>query len=238
MLIRPQNSPLPEEPASRLRNVRARIATAALAAGRNEGSVTLLAVSKGHSAAAIVMLAQSGVEHFGESYLQEALPKLAALAGLELTWHFIGRLQTNKTRTVAERFSWVHGVDRLRLAERLAAQRPHFAPPLNVCIQVKLASDATKGGAGAEQTASLATAIRTLPRLRLRGLMCILPDDLEPAVQRERFSAVHELYEQLNRDGAGLDTLSMGMSGDFELAIAAGSTLVRMGTALFGARSD
>ena len=236
MLIRPQNSPMTDDPAARLRALRARVAAAALAAGRNADCVTLLAVSKGHSAAAALALAQQGVEHFGESYLQEAIPKLDALAGMELTWHFIGRMQANKTRAVAERFSWVHGVDRLRIAERLAAQRPHFAPPLNVCIQVKLASDATKGGANAALAAALVPAIAALPRLRLRGLMCLLPDGLEPASQRERFGAVRSLFDQLNRDGAALDTLSMGMSGDLEAAIAAGATLVRIGTALFGSR--
>ncbi len=218
--------------------MRARIGAAARAAGRNEDCVTLLAVSKGHGAEAVRALAQLGVEHFGESYLQEALPKLDALSGMELSWHFIGRLQANKTRTIAERFAWVHGVDRLRIAERLAAQRPQLAPPLNVCVQVKLADDDTKGGASAAEAAALAGAIAALPRLRLRGLMCMLPEGLSVAQQRERFGAVHKLYEQLNRAGAALDTLSMGMSGDFETAIAAGSTMVRVGTALLGSRTD
>jgi hypothetical protein len=238
MLIGPQNSAVADSFGLRLRSMRARIAAAARAAGRTEDSVTLLAVSKGHEAAAVRALAQLGVEHFGESYLQEALPKLDALAGLELCWHFIGRVQANKTRAVAERFAWVHGVDRVRIAERLGAQRPRLAPPLNVCVQVKLVSDATKGGASAAEARALVATIAALPRLRLRGLMCMLPEGLGAAAQRERFGAVRELYDELKGEGAGLDTLSMGMSGDFEAAIAAGSTMVRIGTALFGERAD
>ena len=234
MLIVPQNSPVPDDLARRYREVRAAIAAAAVSAGRNEDCVTLVAVSKGRSAAAVLALAQLGVEHFGENYLQEAVPKLAALAGMELTWHFIGRLQANKTRTVAERFAWVHGVDRLRIAERLAAQRPHFAPPLNVCVQVKLAANAARSGAGAAEVPALAASIAALPRLRLRGLMCMLPEGLEPRLQAARFAEIRALYDQLNRNGAGLDTLSMGMSSDFQAAVVAGATLVRIGTALFG----
>jgi pyridoxal phosphate enzyme (YggS family) len=236
MLIGPQNSALADSLIARLRPVRERIGKAARQAGRTEESVTLLAVSKGHEAASVCALAQLGVEHFGESYLQEALPKLDALSGLELCWHFIGRVQANKTRDVAERFAWVHGVDRARIAERLAAQRPALSPPLNVCIQVKLAADDTKGGANAAEARELAREIAALPRLRLRGLMCMLPEGLDATAQRERFGAVRELYEQLRREGSAFDTLSMGMSGDFETAIAAGSTMVRIGTAVFGAR--
>lgn len=236
MLIRPQNSPLVDNLATRLREVRARIGSAARAAGRNENSVTLVAVSKGHDAPAIAALARLGVGNFGESYLQEALPKMDALAGLELTWHFIGRVQANKTRALAERFAWVHGIDRQRIAERLAEHRPHHAPPLNVCLQVKLAADTDKGGVSAAAAAGLAATVAALPRLKLRGLMCMLPADLSAAAQLHYFSEVHALYAQLNDRGAGLDTLSMGMSGDFESAIAAGATLVRIGTALFGSR--
>ena len=238
MLIGPQNSAVADSLGVRLRSVRARIDAAAQAAGRTEDSVTLLAVSKGHTAAAVRALAQLGVEHFGESYLQEAGPKLDSLSGLELCWHFIGRLQANKTRAVAERFAWVHGVDRLRIALRLAAQRPRLAPPLNVCVQVKLVPDASKGGASAAEARELVAAITGLPRLRLRGLMYMLPEGLDAAAQHERFGGVRELYDALKGEGAGLDTLSMGMSGDFEAAIAAGSTMVRIGTAVFGARSD
>jgi pyridoxal phosphate enzyme (YggS family) len=237
MLTLPQNSPMDDRPAARLHRLRARIGAAAAAAGRSEQSVTVVAVSKGHGAAAVQALAQLGVEHFGESYLQEALPKLDALAGLELNWHFIGRLQANKTRGVAERFAWAHGVDRLRIAERLAAQRPHYAPPLNVCLQVRLAADAGRGGASAAQLPTLAAGVAALPQLRLRGLMCMLPEGLDAATQCTQFEAVHALLLELNGGGAKLDTLSMGMSGDFEAAIAAGATLVRIGTALFGSRN-
>ena len=226
-----------DSPAARLHQLRARIAAAAAAAGRTEQSVTVVAVSKGHGADAVRAMAQLGVEHFGESYVQEALPKMDALAGLELNWHFIGRLQANKTRGVAERFAWAHGVDRLRIAERLAAQRPHYASPLNVCLQVQLAADASRVGVSAAQLPALAAGVAALPALRLRGLMCMLPEGLDAAAQRAQFAAVHALLVQLNLGGAKLDTLSMGMSGDFEAAIAAGTTLVRIGTALFGSRN-
>jgi pyridoxal phosphate enzyme (YggS family) len=235
MLTLPQNSPMADSPATRLHRLRARIVAAAAAAGRGEQSVTVVAVSKGHGASAVQALAQLGLEHFGESYLQEALPKMEALAGLELNWHFIGRLQANKTRGVAERFAWAHGVDRLRIAERLAAQRPHYASPLNVCLQ--LATDADRGGVSAAQLPALAAAVAAFPTLRLRGLMCMLPEGLGAAAQRAQFETVHALLLDLNRSGAKLDTLSMGMSGDFETAIAAGATLVRIGTALFGSRN-
>src|SRR5882672_6143499 len=237
MLTLPQNSPMADSPAARLHQLRARIAAAAAAAGRTEQSVTVVAVSKGHGADAVRAMAQLGVEHFGESYVQEALPKMDALAGLELNWHFIGRLQANKTRGVAERFAWAHGVDRLRIAERLAAQRPHYASPLNVCLQVQLAADASRVGVSAAQLPALAAGVAALPALRLRGLMCMLPEGLDAAAQRAQFAAVHALLVQLNLGGAKLDTLSMGMSGDFEAAIAAGTTLVRIGTALFGSRN-
>jgi len=234
MLIGPQNSPAAADLAVRLRSVRARIVAAAAAAGRNEDCVTLLAVSKGRDAAALQALAQLGMENFAENYLQDALPKLAALAGMELTWHYIGRLQANKTRAIAEQFAWVHSVDRARTAERLAAQRPHLAAPLNVCVQLRLAASAERSGATAAELPALVASVAALPRLRLRGLMCMLPEGLAPAQQRAQFGEVRALYDRLNRDGAGLDTLSMGMSGDFEAAIAAGSTMVRIGTALFG----
>ena len=182
-------------------------------------------------------LAGLGVRDFGESYLQEALPKMAQLASLELTWHFIGRIQANKTRQVAASFGWVHGVDRLHIAERLAAQRPGDAAPLNICLQVKVADDAAKGGVSGGELASLAAAVQRLPRLRLRGLMCMLPYGLDPQAQYPHFAAVRELLAGLNANGAQLDTLSMGMSADFEAAIRAGATLVRIGTALFGERA-
>jgi pyridoxal phosphate enzyme (YggS family) len=236
MLIRPQNSALLAELPVRLHQVQARIALAARAAGRNVDSVTLVAVAKGHDAAAVTALARLGVAHFGESYLQEALPKMDALAGLGLTWHFIGRVQANKTRALAERFAWVHGIDRLHIAERLAQQRPHDAPPLNVCLQVKVAEDAGKGGVAMGAAAELAVAVGALPRLKLRGLMCMLPAGLGRDAQQRHFDAVRALRDRINAGGAVLDTLSMGMSDDFEPAIHAGATLVRIGTALFGSR--
>ena len=237
MLIIPQNSPMFADLAGRVSQLRAQIVQAAQAAGRSEDSVTLVAVCKGQSLAAVQALSHLGVEHFGESYLQEALPRMQQLAGSELTWHFIGRLQANKTRPVATYFSWVHALDRARIAERLNEQRSALAPPLNVCLQVKLADDPNRGGVEAAEAGNLATLVRTLPRLRLRGLMCMLPEGLEAAAQAAHFQAVQGLQQQLNADGARLDTLSMGMSGDFQLAIAAGATMVRIGTALFGPRS-
>jgi pyridoxal phosphate enzyme (YggS family) len=237
MLIGPQNSLTNADLEQRIQTVRARVAAAARQSGRNEDSVTLVAVSKGHEAAAIRAAAGLGLHHFGESYLQEALPKMAMLAPLPLTWHFIGRLQANKTRAVAEQFAWVHGLDRRRIGERLAEQRPFHAPPLNVCIQVNIAGDAAKAGVSAAECATLAAELARLPKLKLRGLMCMLPEALDASQQRQAFTALHALLIDLNRDGAGLDTLSMGMSGDFEIAIAAGATLVRVGTALFGERS-
>lgn len=230
MLIRPQNS------AENVRNLRDRIAAAAAAAGRSVDSVTLLAVSKGQPASAIEKCAQSGIEHYGESYLQEALPKIEALAALELTWHYIGRLQANKTRSVAETFSWVHGLDRAKVAERLSAQRPYYARALNVCLQINLAAEAPKGGVRPEALHELATAVAGLPRLSLRGIMCIPPAETDPARQRHWFALARECFESLRRAGLTLDTLSMGMSADFAAAIAEGATIVRIGTALFGPR--
>jgi pyridoxal phosphate enzyme (YggS family) len=230
MLRSSQN--LPE----RLREIRARIAAAATRAGRSVDSVTLVGVTKSHPPERVRAAAVLGVTDFGESYLAEALGKLAALEDLPLTWHFIGRLQANKTRQVAERFAWVHGVDRLRIAERLAAQRPYHAPVLNVCIQVNLGGEASKGGVPVEEAAALATAVAALPRLSLRGLMCLPPQEADPARQREWFARLRALEEALNTGGAHLDTLSMGMSADFEAAILEGATLVRIGTALFGSR--
>jgi len=230
MLRSSQNLP------DRINALRARVAAAAAGAGRNADSVTLLAVSKGQPADLIRAAAAQGVTHVGESYLAEALGKLEALRDLPLTWHFIGRLQANKTRQVAERFAWVHGVDRLKIAQRLSAQRPYHAPALNVCIQVNLAGEASKGGAPAAEVPDLAAAVARLPRLALRGLMCIPPEEPDPGRQREWFARLRALEDSLNSGGLGLDTLSMGMSGDFEAAIREGATIVRIGTALFGPR--
>jgi pyridoxal phosphate enzyme (YggS family) len=230
MLRSSQN--LPEH----LRALHARMAAAAAAAGRNADSVTLLAVSKGQPAESIRAAAAAGLADIGESYLAEALEKMEALGDLPLTWHFIGRLQANKTRHVAERFAWVHGLDRLKIAERLSAQRPYHAPALNVCIQVNLAGEASKGGVSAAEAPALASAVAALPRLALRGLMCIPPEETDPQRQREWFARLRTLKDSLNADGLGLDTLSMGMSGDFEAAIQEGATIIRIGTALFGPR--
>src|SRR5882757_153759 len=230
MLMGPQNS-WPE-----VRIVRNRINSAAQAAMRNVDSVTLLAVSKGQPANRVRAIAAEGIRDIGESYLQEALEKIEQLRDLDLTWHFIGRLQANKTRVIAASFDWVHGVDRLKVAERLSEQRPFHAPPLNVCLQVNIADEASKGGVTPAELPALAAAVAVLPRLKLRGLMCIPPDEDDPARQRMWFAAMRHALEELNASGANLDTLSMGMSGDFEAAILEGATVVRIGTALFGAR--
>ena len=226
----PQNLP------AMLRAVRERVARAAAAAGRSAESVTLLAVGKAQPLELLAAAADCGVGDFGESYLQEALQKIAALQERALTWHFIGRIQANKTRPIAESFAWVHAVDRLKIAERLAAQRPFHAPPLNVCLQVNVAAEATKGGVTPAELPALAAAVAQLPRLALRGLMCIPPEEIEPARQRAWFARLRVLKDELNRTGLSLDTLSMGMSADFEAAIQEGATLVRLGTILFGAR--
>jgi PLP dependent protein len=226
----PQNLP------AALAGVRERIARAAAAAGRSAHSVTLLAVGKSQPAQVLDAAANCGVSDFGESYLQEGLGKIAALHDRALTWHFIGRIQANKTRPIAESFAWVHAVDRIKVAERLSAQRPYHAPPLNVCLQVNVAGEATKGGVAPAQLPALATAVAALPRLKLRGLMCIPPEESDPARQRSWFARLRALQEGLNATGAGLDSLSMGMSADFEAAILEGATIVRLGTALFGER--
>ena len=226
----PQNLP------AVLRAVRERMARAAAAAGRSAESVTLLAVGKAQPLELLAAAADCGVGDFGESYLQEALQKIAALQERALTWHFIGRSQANKTRPIAESFAWVHAVDRLKIAERLAAQRPFHAPPLNVCLQVNVAAEATKGGVTPAELPALAAAVAQLPRLALRGLMCSPPEEIEPARQRAWFARLRVLKDELNRTGLSLDTLSMGMSADFEAAIQEGATLVRLGTILFGAR--
>lgn len=230
MLIGPQNL------AENLRAVRARVAAAAAECGRSADSVTILAASKSQPLPVVQAAARAGVEHFGESYLNEALEKIDALGARGLTWHFIGQIQSNKTRPIAERFAWVHGVDRLRIAERLSSQRPYHAAPLNVCIQVNLAGEPGKGGVAPQEARGLADAVAALPRLALRGLMCLPPQEQRIDAQRRWFRELRRLFEALNAAGAGLDTLSMGMSGDFEAAVLEGATLVRIGTALFGPR--
>jgi pyridoxal phosphate enzyme (YggS family) len=212
------------------------MSTAARSAGRSADSVTLVAVSKGHGVALIRAAASQGVKHFGESYLQEVLPKRAALQGAGLIWHFLGRLQANKTRPVAEHFDWVHGLDRLRIAERLSAQRPSSAPPLNVCLQVNVAGDDAKAGVATAEAMPLAKAIAALPRLKLRGLMCMLPEELESPARRAAYGELRRLLQDLRQTIPDADSLSMGMSADFGDAILEGATLVRIGTAIFGPR--
>ncbi len=238
MLTPPQNSSPVEALATRLARVRAVLDAAARSTGRAGQSVTLVAVSKGHGAALVREAARLGVGHFGESYLQEALPKVEALGNSALTWHFIGRLQANKTRPVAERFAWVHGVDRVRIAERLSEQRPHDLAPLNVCLQVNIAHDDNKAGVAPDEAAPLAAAVAALPRLRLRGLMCMLPEGLEAPARRAAFGDLRRLLQELRSMHPGLDSLSMGMSADFTEAILEGATLVRIGTAIFGPRDN
>jgi pyridoxal phosphate enzyme (YggS family) len=217
-------------------HVRSRIRSAAIAAGRDPSTVTLVAVTKAQTAESVRLAATAGVTDFGENYLQEAVAKMDQLAHLPLKWHFIGGIQSNKTCAIAERFDWVHSVDRLSIARRLSEQRPFHAPPLDVCLQVALVPEPTKGGVPPGALAALASAVADLPRIRLRGLMCMPPP--QPTLEAERgiFARLKVALEDLNDRGLKLDTLSMGMSADFESAIAEGATLVRIGTALFGSR--
>ncbi|WAB98433.1 YggS family pyridoxal phosphate-dependent enzyme [Pseudomonas putida] len=220
--------------ADNLRALAARIDSAAKAAGRDPASLTLLAVSKTKPASAIRELHAAGVCDFGENYLQEALAKQQDLQDLPLIWHFIGPIQSNKTKAIAEHFDWVHSVDRLKIAQRLSEQRPPSLPPLNICLQVNVSGEASKSGYAPEDLPGLANAVATLPNLRLRGLMAIPEPSEDRAEQEAAFASLRQLQEGLN---LGLDTLSMGMSHDLEAAIAQGATWVRIGTALFGARS-
>jgi hypothetical protein len=235
--LEPDRAPAADTPCGRLRAVQTRMERAAVEAGRAAGAARLLAVSKTFGAAAVRALAACGQREFGENYLQEALEKQAALADLSLVWHFIGPIQSNKTRAIAESFSWVHSVDRLKIAERLSAQRPPGLPPLQVCIEVKVSGEASKGGVSAAELPALAEAIVRLPGLRLRGLMAIPAPTPDPEAQRAAFRQVREVFDALAARGHTLDTLSMGMSGDLEAAIREGATIVRIGTALFGERT-
>jgi PLP dependent protein len=230
MLTAPQFSP------DRLASVKDRIAAAARRAARDPSGVLLLAVSKQQPASIVRAAALAGQADFGENYLQEALPKMETLRDLPLTWHFIGQLQGNKTREVAGAFQWVHTLDRPRIAERLNAQRPHYAGPLDVLLQVKLADEPAKGGIRPGDAAALADVVAGLPRLRLRGLMCIPEPVTGEDAQRAPFRRLRELLGALRERGHALDTLSMGMSDDLEAAVAEGATIVRVGTAVFGPR--
>jgi pyridoxal phosphate enzyme (YggS family) len=234
---------------AKLAQVRERISAAARAASRDPGEVVLLAVSKTFPAAAVIEAAAAGQTRFGENYVQEALDKIAAVhaqaSRLHLEWHFIGPIQSNKTRAIAEHFDWVQSVDRLKIAQRLSEQRPPALPPLNVLVQVNISAETSKSGVAPEQAAELVRAVAALPRLRLRGLMAIPAPTPGADAQRRACAQLRALFEQLRtqlrRDlqpdaAAAFDTLSMGMSDDLEAAIAEGSTMVRIGTAIFGTR--
>ncbi|MDR0478445.1 MAG: YggS family pyridoxal phosphate-dependent enzyme [Burkholderiaceae bacterium] len=222
--------------ATHLQSVRARIVAACAQAGRDASQVTLLAVSKTQPADAVRAAYDAGQRAFGENYVQEGVEKIAALADLPgIQWHCIGPLQGNKTRPVAEHFDWVHSLDRLKIAERLSAQRPAGKPLLNVCIQVNIDGGASKSGVAPADALALAQAVNALPNLRLRGIMTI-PDPASEAQMRAWHVRARALFDTLRQAGLPLDTLSMGMSADLEAAIAEGTTLVRVGTAIFGAR--
>ncbi|MBF8177461.1 MAG: YggS family pyridoxal phosphate-dependent enzyme [Burkholderiaceae bacterium] len=223
-----------------LQAVRQRITDAANSAQRDVHGVELLAVSKTFGADAVIAAAEAGQGAFGENYLQEALEKIAEVKAtrpdLQLEWHFIGPIQSNKTRPIAEHFDWVHSVDRLKIAQRLSEQRPDGLPPLNVCLQVNISGEASKSGVLPEETLAVAQAIAALPRLQLRGLMAIPEATGDAEQQRAPFRQMHALLDQLREQGLKLDTLSMGMSGDMAAAIAEGATIVRIGSAIFGTR--
>lgn len=230
MLTAPQNQ------AQRLGFLREKIATAARAAGRDPDSITLIGVAKSQPLPRVAAAVAGGLTDIAENYLQESRDHIAALQDRTLTWHFIGALQSNKTRPVAESFDWVHTVDRLKIAERLSEQRPREHPPLLVCIQVRLGGEITKSGIDPGELPAFAARIVALPRLTLRGLMCLPPEETDQARQRHWFRELRHLQLSLNDAGHRLDTLSMGMSGDYESAVAEGATHLRIGSALFGPR--
>ena len=222
----------------KIANLRERVRLAAEKSQRAPGDIQILAVSKTQAAEAIRMAWRAGLSQFGESYLQEALAKITALQDLPITWHFIGPLQSNKTRAVAENFAWVHSVDRSRIARRLNEHRPATLPPLQVCLQVNISGEQSKSGVSLEELPGLASEVLALPRLQLRGLMAIPAPTPDPARQRAAFAALRLALEQLQQTLApAMDTLSMGMSDDLEAAIAEGSTMVRVGSGIFGPRN-
>lgn len=223
--------------ATTLQKVHERIANAARACGRDPRDIALLAVSKTKPVDMIREAHAAGQLAFGENYLQDALPKIAELQALDLEWHYIGRIQSNKTKDIAQHFAWVHGIDKLKHAQRLSNQRPDALPPLQCCIQVNLSHENSKGGVDVDQALQLAQEVAAMPNLRLRGLMTMPDPGSARDEQAEVFSRLAALKEKINGQGLTLDTLSMGMSGDLELAIAAGSTMVRVGTDIFGARN-
>jgi PLP dependent protein len=218
----------------RLQAVRARIQQAELAAGRLPNSVQLVAVSKTKPAADIVQAYLAGQRHFGENYVQEALSKQAQLGAFDITWHFIGPIQANKTKAIASHFAWVHSIDRLKIAQRLSEQRPAFLPPLQVCLQVNISQESSKSGIMLGDLSDLVSAVQALPHLTLRGVMAIPEPVQSPTLQHLSFKTLYQAVKQLERPE--LDTFSMGMSDDLEAAITEGSTLIRIGSAVFGAR--
>lgn len=220
----------------RLTGVRERIRRAAVAAARPPGEIMLLAVSKTKPASDVAAAHDAGQRAFGENYLQDALPKIRALSDRDIEWHFIGRLQSNKSADISRHFSWVHGIDSLKHAEQLSSHRPADLPPLQVCIQVNLSGEVSKGGVSPSDLDALATEVARLPRLRLRGLMTMPDPNAETARRDAAFAGLRGLLESLRASGLDLDTLSMGMSGDMEAAIREGATIVRIGTDIFGAR--
>ncbi len=223
--------------ASNLQAVRAAISASAALAGRDADGIALLAVSKTFPEEALREAWQAGQRRFAESYVQEALGKIGALKGLGIEWHFIGPIQSNKTRPIAENFAWVHSVDRLKVAERLSSQRPVNLPPLQLCLEVNISDEASKSGVAPEEIESLALAVARLPNLALRGLMAVPAISDDESVQRAAFARLRTLSEKLNKSGLHLDTLSMGMSDDYPAAIAEGANMVRIGSAIFGRRN-
>jgi pyridoxal phosphate enzyme (YggS family) len=222
--------------ASSLQAVNARIARVAQSVGRQSGEITLLAASKTNPAEAVREAWLAGQTIFGENYLQEALAKMPALADLPIEWHFIGPIQSNKTKRIAENFAWVHSVDRARIADRLSKDRSESLPPLQICLQVNVSGEDSKSGVAPVEVTNLAAHVVRLPRLKLRGLMAVPELTTATALQRSQFHLLRELFDQLKRAGYELDTLSMGMSEDMDIAIAEGATMVRVGTAIFGPR--
>jgi pyridoxal phosphate enzyme (YggS family) len=222
--------------ASGLQKVRIRIREIAEKTGRQPEAITLLAASKTNPAECLREAFTAGQTIFGENYLQEALAKIPVLADLPIEWHFIGPIQSNKTRRIAENFAWVHSVDRKKIADRLSKDRPESLPPLQICLQVNVSGEGSKSGVAPEEVAELAAHVVMLPRLKLRGVMAIPELTKATALQRSQFRMLREAYDRLKRDGYELDTISMGMSEDLDIAIEEGATMVRVGTAIFGPR--
>ena len=222
---------------AKIANLRERVRLAAEKSQRTPGDIQILAVSKTHPAGAIRAAWRGGLDQFGESYLQEALAKITELQDLPLTWHFIGPIQSNKTRPIAEHFDWVHSVDRGKIAQRLNQHRPESLPPLQICLQVNISGESSKSGASLEELPRLASEVLLLPRLRLRGLMAIPAPTSDPSQQRAAFAMLRQAMAQLQSLAPAMDTLSMGMSDDLEAAIAEGATMVRVGSGIFGSRN-